>query len=199
MSDLNTSPASLTPAAGGTGNDGGHCGGRHHHHHRRSGFLRGLFAGALLFGVVAGAAYMGSSHAQSGSHGGIGRHAMWGGQIDPETAGKRIDARTSVMRADIDATADQKTKIGTIAKDALKDLMPLRDQHKAARTKAVELLAAPTIDRAAMEQVRAGELALAETASKRVTQAIADAAETLQPAQRAKLAEKMKQRMERRG
>ena len=68
-----------------------------------------------------------------------------------------------------------------------------------ARTKAVELLAAPTIDRAAMEQVRAGELALAETASKRVTQAIADAAETLQPAQRAKLAEKMKQRMERRG
>ena len=46
-----------------------------------------------------------------------------------------------------------------------------------------------------MEQVRASELALAETASKRVTQAIADAAETLQPAQRAKLAEKMKQRM----
>ena len=199
MSDLNTSPASVTPATGGTGNDGGHCGGRHQHHHRRGGFLRGLFAGALLFGVVAGAAYMGSSHAQSGGHGGMGRHAMWGGQFDPETAGKRIDAMTSFMLADIDATADQKAKIGTIAKDALKDLMPLRDKHKAARTKAVELLAAATIDRAAMEQVRAGELALAETASKRVTQAIADAAETLQPAQRAKLAEKMKQRMERRG
>ena len=199
MSDLNTSPASLTPATGGTSNDGGHCGGRHQHHHRRGGFLRGLLAGALLFGIVAGAAYMGSSHAQSGGHGRFGRHAMWGGPFDPETAGKRIDAITSFMLADIDATADQKAKIGTIAKDALKDLMPLRDQHKAARTKAMELLAAATIDRAAMEQVRAGELALAETASKRVTQAVADAAETLQPAQRAKLAEKMKQRMERRG
>ena len=71
--------------------------------------------------------------------------------------------------------------------------------NSAARTKAVELLSAATIDRAAMEQVRAAELKLAETASRRITQAMADAAETLQPAQRAKLAEKMKQRMERRG
>lgn len=131
-----------------------------------------------------------------GSH---GRHAMWGGQFDPETAGKRIDAMTSFMLADIDATPEQKTKISGIAKDALKDLMPLRDEHKAARTKVVDLFAAPTIDRAAMEQVRASELKLAETASKCVTQAIADVAETLQPAQRAKLAEKMKHRIERRG
>ena len=196
MSDLNPSPASLTPATAGPSNEGGRCGGRHQHHHRGGGFLRGLFAGALIFGVVAGAAYVGSSHAQGG---GPGRHAMWHGQFDPETAGKRIDAMTSFMLADIDASAEQKTKISGIAKDALKDLMPLRDQHKAARAKAVELLAAPAIDRAAMEQVRASELALAETASKRVTQAIADAAETLQPAQRAKLAEKMKQRMARHG
>ena len=197
MSDLNTSPASLTPGTGDSTNQGGHCGGRHHHHHR-GGFFRGLFAGAVLFGIVAGAAYVGSSHAQGGM-GNHGRHAMWGGQFDPETAGKRIDAMTGFILADIDATPEQKTKISGIAKDALKDLMPLRDEHKAARTKAVDLLAAPTIDRAAMEQVRASELKLAETASKRVTQAIADAAETLQPAQRAKLAEKMKHRIERRG
>ena len=89
--------------------------------------------------------------------------------------------------------------LGEIAKGALKDLMPLRDEHKAARTKALELLSAGTIDRAAIEQVRTAELKLAETASRRVTQAIADAAEVLQPAQRAKLAEKMKQRMEHHG
>ena len=203
MSDLNPSPASLTPATGGAGADGDRCGGRHHHHHhRRGGFIRGLLAGALLFGVVAGAAYVGSSHAQGGF--GHGRHTMSGGPFgnaafDPETASKRIDAMTNFVLADVDATAEQKTKISGIAKETLKDLLPLRDQHKAARTKAVELLAAPAIDRAAMEQLRASELALAETASKRVTQALADVAETLQPSQRAKLAEKMKQRMARHG
>ena len=74
MSDLNTPSASLTPATGSPGNAGGRCGGRHHHHHC-GGFFRGLFVGAILFGVVAGAAYMGSSHAEGGM-GSHGRHAM---------------------------------------------------------------------------------------------------------------------------
>ena len=65
MSDLNPSPASLTPATGGPATGDGRCGGRDHHH-RRGGFIRGLFAGALLFGVAAGAAYVGSSHAHGG-------------------------------------------------------------------------------------------------------------------------------------
>ena len=168
----------------------------HHHHHRRGGFLRGLFAGALLIGVIAGASYIGSSYAHPGMRGG---HGMLHGSFDPETAAKRIDAMVSFALAGVDATANQKAGIGAIAKSALQDLMPMRDEHKAARTKAVELLSAATIDRAAMEQVRAAELKLAETASRRITQAMADAAEALQPAQRAKLAEKMKQRMERRG
>ena len=189
-----TSPSSpATPAT--TGHDGGHCG-RHGHHHRRGGFFRGLLAGALLFGVIAGAAYVGSSQAHPGMRGG---HGMLHGGFDPESAARRIDAMVSFALADVDASAEQKGKIGEIAKGALKDLLPLRDEHKAARAKAVELLSAATIDRNAIEQVRAAELKLAETASKRLTQAIADAAETLQPAQRAKLAEKMKQRMERRG
>ncbi len=188
-----SSSSPTTPAT--SGHDGGHCG-RHGHHHRRGGFFRGLLAGALLFGVIAGAAYVGSSQAHPGMRGG---HGMLHGSFDPESAAKRIDAMVSFVLADVDASAEQKGKIGEIAKGALKDLLPLRDEHKAARTKAVELLTAATIDRNAIEQVRASELKLAETASKRVTQAMADAAETLQPTQRAKLAEKMKQRMERRG
>ena len=188
-------PATPSPAAGSNA-DGGHCHRHgHHHHHRRGGFFRGLFAGILLFGIVAAGAYVGSSHAHPGMRGG---HGMMH-NFDPENAPKRIDAMVSFALADIDATADQKSKIGEIAKGALKDLMPLRDEHKAARAKAVELLSAASIDRNAIEQVRAAELKLAETASKRLTQAIADAAEILQPAQRAKLAQKMKQRMERRG
>ncbi len=201
-----SAPSTLTPVgtASGTRADGEHaaleadrCGSRHHHHHhRRGGFIRGLFAGALLIGVIAGASYIGSSYAHAGMRGG---HGMLHGSFDPESAAKRIDAMVSFALADVDSTAEQKAGIGAIAKSALKDLMPLRDEHKAARTKAVELLSAATIDRAAMEQVRAAELKLAETASRRITQAMADAAEALQPAQRAKLAEKMRQRMERRG
>ncbi len=166
------------------------------HHHRRGGFFKGLFAGALLFAVVAGGAYVGSSHAHPGA---AGRHAMWHGNLDADGSAKRINAMVGWVLSDIDATADQKSKIGSIAQAALKDLLPLRDEHKAARARVAELLAAATVDRHAIEALRANEFKLAESASKRLTQAIADAAEVLEPAQRAKLAEKMKQRMDRRG
>jgi len=192
MSDVNnTSPI---PATGST--DPTRSCDRGQHHHRRSGFFKGLFAGALLFAVVAGGAYVGSSHAHPGA---AGRHAMWHGNFDAESSAKRINAMVGWVLADVDATADQKTKIGNIAQAALKDLMPLRDEHKAARAKATELLSAAKVDRDAIEALRASEFKLAETASKRMTLAIADAAEVLEPAQRAKLAEKMKQRMDRRG
>ena len=192
MSDTNNSTP--IPATGTTNTDR-QCD-RGHHHHRRGGFFKGLFAGALLFAIVAGGAYVGSSHAHPGA---AGRHAMWHGSFDAESSAKRINAMVGWVLADVDATADQKAKIGNIAQAALKDLMPLRDEHKTARAKASELLAAATVDRNAMEALRASEFKLAETASKRMTQAIADAAEVLEPAQRAKLAEKMKQRMDRRG
>ncbi len=195
MSDTNNS--SSVPTTGNT--DTAHRCDRGHlvqHHHRRGGFFKGLFAGALLFAVVAGGAYVGSSHAHPGA---AGRHAMWHGSLDAESSAKRINAMVGWILADVDATADQKSRIGDIAQAALKDVMPLRDEHKAARTKAAELLAAATVDRNAIEALRASEFKLAETASKRMTKAIADAAEVLEPAQRANLAEKMKQRMDRRG
>ena len=51
----------------------------------------------------------------------------------------------------------------------------------------MDALEQPTIDRAALEQIRATELQRAETASSRVVQAIADAAEVLTPEQRIEL------------
>jgi Spy/CpxP family protein refolding chaperone len=59
-----------------------------------------------------------------------------------------------------------------------------------ARQQAVALLAEPTVDRAALEVLRAGQLQLAEGASRRLTQALADVADVLTPEQRRQLAER---------
>ena len=57
----------------------------------------------------------------------------------------------------------------------------------ARREKVVAILKADTIDRAALEEIRAERLSAGETASKRIVQAIADAADVLKPEQRREL------------
>ena len=57
----------------------------------------------------------------------------------------------------------------------------------------MELLAAPSIDRAQIESIRVQQLQLADTATRRMTQAMTDAAEVLNPDQRAKLVAKWQQ------
>ena len=112
------------------------------------------------------------------------------GPMDPAVTGKRIDGMVQWMLADIDATDDQRARIATVLKAAANDLAPLRTQHMEARRKTLQLLAAPTIDRAQIEAVRVQQLQLADTATRRMTQAMTDAAEVLNPDQRAKLAAK---------
>ena len=50
-------------------------------------------------------------------------------------------------------------------------------------------ISAPTIDHAAIERLRAEQIVLAETASKRITQALTDAVDVLNPEQRRKVAD----------
>jgi Spy/CpxP family protein refolding chaperone len=66
----------------------------------------------------------------------------------------------------------------------------MRDRMRDARLQAATLLAQPTIDRAALEALRANQLQLAEQASRRLTQALADVADVLTPEQRKQLAER---------
>ena len=144
--------------------------------------------GVALAGALTLSACGGGMHDHHGRHGGMA-------QMTPEEAGKRIDKMVNWVLDDVAATPDQKQKVAQIAKDAARDLMPLRSQHHVARGRGVELLSQPTIDRAAIEQLRVEELQLGETASKRFAQAIADAAEVLTPEQRVKLAARWKKRM----
>ena len=101
--------------------------------------------------------------------------------------------------AEVDATPEQKDKLAAVAKELARDMAPLRDKLKAARSQGIELMAAPTLDRAAIEKLRAGQIAPTDSSSKRITQAVADAAEVLTPEQRKKLAERAQKFGERRG
>ena len=92
---------------------------------------------------------------------------------------------------EIAATEEQKQRLAPIVKQAAQDLLPLREKVRGARRKAAELLTQDSIDRAAIETLRSEQLLLAEQASRRFTQALADAADVLTPAQRRILAARM--------
>lgn len=140
----------------------------------------GTLAAALAFSAI-------SSHAQGrgGHHGGHdGAGGMMGGHVER-------------MLETVDATAAQRAQIKQIMLAARTDL---KAQHEGARklyAQSLDLYAAPNIDAAAIEALRQQTQAQHEVASKRMSQAMVEAARVLTPEQRAKFAEKMKQRQAR--
>jgi protein CpxP len=156
---------------------------------RRGMFLGALLAVALVAGVTGNLLSSAFGQGFGWHHGGWRDGGMFGGPLTPAQIDDRIDRMTKHMAIEIDATSDQQVKIANIAKAAATDLRVLRDKAHAARTQAVALLTAPTIDRSAIDRLRTEQMALAETASKRIAQALADTAEVLNPEQRRKIAD----------
>jgi Spy/CpxP family protein refolding chaperone len=96
-----------------------------------------------------------------------------------------------------DATDAQRAQIKTIMEAARADLKNQREAGRKLHEQALALFAAPNIDAAAIEALRVQGQQLKEQASKRMSQAMIEAARVLTPEQRAKLAEKMKKRQAR--
>ena len=115
------------------------------------------------------------------------------GPTDPARAEEHLDRMLKHMYVEIDATDAQKQKIDPIAKQAAKDLRPLREKAREARLKGVELLAADRIDRGAIEKARTESIRAADATSKRFTQALTDIAEALTPEQRKIAADKIRE------
>jgi Spy/CpxP family protein refolding chaperone len=148
---------------------------------RRGWIIAGVATGVL---VLAGGAVAYARNA-----------GAWGhrGPMSAEFIADHVELGVKYALSDVDATAEQKAQVTKILQAAATDVHGLADQHFAARKQLHEILSAPTIDRERLEAVRAGELRLADEASKRILQGVADAAEVLTPEQRAELAEHLQE------
>ncbi|WP_129608152.1 Spy/CpxP family protein refolding chaperone, partial [Rhodoplanes serenus] len=111
--------------------------------------------------------------------------------FDPAQAEQRADRMVRHLAVELDASTEQQEKLRTIVRAAVKDVLPVREKMRAARGQARDLLLAQTVDRAGIEKLRAEQMALADATSKRVAQALGDAAEVLTPEQRRKLEDRM--------
>jgi len=148
-------------------------------------FRRFLFVSA----VALAAAFAGALASTAVSAYGFGpRHWHGGGfmrgMLSPVDIEERADRMVKHFAIEVDATTEQQEKLRGVVKAAVRDLLPLRAHAQNARQQARALLTQPTIDRTAIEKFRSEQLTLADTFSKRVAQALGDAAEVLTPEQR---------------
>ena len=173
METLETSPQSpQSPRS--------HC---HRSGHGGARFGRGLFI--LLIALAAG--FAGGYASRSFAH---GPGSLMSESMDPAQMDEHVERMVKHLAVEVDATPEQKDKLTAIAKGAAHDLAPLRGNMKRARQQALDLLSAEKVDHAAIETLRAEQLALMDSASKRLSQALADAADVLTVEQRKKLAER---------
>ncbi|MCU0868441.1 MAG: Spy/CpxP family protein refolding chaperone [Burkholderiales bacterium] len=163
--------------------------------HGRRRWLRRLAIGGTAAALLAGGgAFVAHAHGgpdgpfpMLGGPGPMGRSTAF----DPDEMRARAEWSVERMLKKVDATDAQTQRIKQIVGTTLRELEGLHAQHRANRDAMTKLLAADTIDRAQLEAVRAAEMQLADQASKRMTQSVADAAEVLTAAQRAKLVDLM--------
>lgn len=143
--------------------------------------LQAVLAVAAL-ALAAGAAQVAQAMPGGGMGHGMGHGMMGHGPM----AERALDG--------VNATAEQKARIQAIFKAARDDRAKQRDAHKALRDQAAALFAQPTLDARAAEALRQQMLAQHDAGSKRMMQAMLDAAAVLTPEQRKQLADRMAQR-----
>jgi Spy/CpxP family protein refolding chaperone len=152
---------------------------------KRRKFFKRLGIATLIGGIAAGIGFKAFAH---GAHGCHARGGFMAGNLDPAQMDQKLDRMLKHLYVEIDATEEQKQKLAPIVKQAARDLAPLRGKMQSARTEALAVLTRDGVDRAAIESLRAGQIEQADAASKRLTQALADVAEVLTPAQRKQIA-----------
>jgi Spy/CpxP family protein refolding chaperone len=137
------------------------------------------YAGVLALGVGIGAVGAGGLAIAQGMD-----HFGW-------RHGPRLAIVQAVVTHALDsvgASAAQEARIHDIVAAKFADIAPDPKQHEAMRKQALDLLSAPTIDRAAVEKLRADAVANFDAKSKVIVGAVLDVADQLTPTQRSELA-----------
>ena len=154
---------------------------------------RSMFNRMTFAVLVAGATLVGGVAALANGAGMCGwHHGMMSGTHSSADVSAHVDHMVKHLYVEIDATDAQKAQITPMVKQAVNDLLPLHAQLYAAHTQIVQGLTADPIDRAALEAARVAHIQLADQASKRLVQLIADVGDVLTPAQRNALANHLK-------
>lgn len=105
----------------------------------------------------------------------------------------RIERIVKHVAIEIDATPEQQEKVIALVAATAKDLKPVHARMRAAGKEIHKLLTATTVDRAALEKLRAARLADAEKVSKDLIDTVADVADLLSVEQRKVLEERIQQ------
>ena len=121
-----------------------------------------------------------TEHAMQDQHGGRGEGMM--------------HKRMGYMLDKIGATPEQKQKIADIAKQQSGDMKATHERRMKARSELATALSAATIDKAAVERLRAEQSSNFDIQSKKRTQMMMDIAAVLSPEQRVKMRELMENR-----
>jgi len=111
-------------------------------------------------------------------------HSAW-------TPGPRlafVQHAVALLLDSVGATTAQESKAHDIIAADFADLAPEPKAREALRKQALDLLGAPSVDRAAIEKLRAEVVASFDAKSKKIVGSVLDIADELTPAQRAALA-----------
>jgi len=145
-----------------------------------------------MAGLVSQAAFAAPTDGPMGGpamqHGMGGPGGMGGmhGHMDGRRLGRMLDL--------VNATPDQRSQIKTIMDAAHKDLAALHENGRKLHEQSQSLFTQPNLDARAAETLRQQMLAQHDAASKRMLQAMLDAAKVLTPEQRKLLGDKMARR-----
>ena len=136
-----------------------------------------------VLAFIAGAGLSAGVVALAAQGGGMGalHHGM-------TMSGDHVDHMLKHLYVEIDATEAQKAQIDPLVKQAMSDLSSLHAQAQTAHTQFFHALTQTTVDRDSLEAAREAHIQLADQASKRIVQLIADVGGVLTPAQRQALA-----------
>jgi len=122
-------------------------------------------------------------------------HMMAPGKLSAEETASMVERKVNHVLSRVAATDEQKAKVTAIAKAAVADLSKLGFAPRESRAKFLNLVRADQIDPDAIEALRAEQSLKWDAATKRIAQAVAEAAQVLTLEQRRDLTEKWSRRI----